>query len=123
MNYELGTRSGGCCSGGSCLSRVGLWGGVIRNWRKEAVASVEFKAGNSESWIAKDGERNWNVLWNEHDRLSGESGAKKDVKNEVQSQFLLKTNKSFGSKPFFGFKAILGRKLSAAMLLKKISRL
>jgi len=93
---------------------------VIRNWRKEAGASVELKAGNSESWIPKDGERSRNVFWNEYDRLSGSvtipdwggaarAALKKDVKNEVQSHFLLKTNKIalvqsqfLGSKPFLG---------------------
>jgi hypothetical protein len=38
---------------------------------EEAVASVELKAGNSESRIPKDGERSRNVFWNEYDKLSG----------------------------------------------------
>ena len=38
---------------------------------EDAGASGELKAGNSESWIPKDGERSLNVFWNEYDRLSG----------------------------------------------------
>ena len=44
---------------------------MIRELVEEVVARVQSKAGNSESWIPKDGERNWNVFWNEYDRLSG----------------------------------------------------
>ena len=38
---------------------------------EDAGASVELKAGNSESWVPKNGERSLNVFWNEYDRLSG----------------------------------------------------
>jgi len=38
---------------------------------EEAAAGVELKAGDSESWVLKDGERSRNVFWNEYDRLSG----------------------------------------------------
>jgi hypothetical protein len=97
----------------------------------EAVARVELKAGNSESWIPKDGERSRNVFWNEYYRLSGyvtipdwggtarATLKKKMLKTRFEATMLLKTNtNSFGTKPFFRFKAILARKLSAAMLLK-----
>jgi hypothetical protein len=95
------------------------------------VAGVELKAENSESWIPKDGERSRNVFWNQHDRLSGSvtipdlAGAaraalkKKMLKMRFKATMLLKTQENaFGTKPFFGFKAILGRELSAAMLLE-----
>jgi len=113
---ELGARiqAWSLLFGVRCLLRAGQRGIREDELVEEAVASVELKAGNSESWIAKNGERSRNVFWNQYDRLSGSvtipdlGGAaratlkKKMLKMRFKATMLLKTKEMPLEQSHFG---------------------